>query len=57
MTNFERFQSLSVSELASKLAEYGGCEYCLYDDYTCEKDCEYGIRRWLESEEKINENI
>ncbi len=51
MTNFERIKNMSVEEMAAQIIETGlGCEYCKYDDYTCSNDCEFGVKKWLESE-------
>ncbi len=59
MTNFERFkQDLTVELLISMLVDTyceWVCGYCVYDCYTCANDCEYGIKKWLESEETNND--
>ena len=55
MTNFEKFKKeLTIDELAD-LLENGcsTCEHCAYDVDTCsddDDDCEYGIKKYLESE-------
>lgn len=50
MTNFERIKNRTIEQVASDLADYKDCECCAYDRYTCAKDCEYGIKKWLEEE-------
>ena len=54
MNNFEKFKAdLTVEKLAKML--YDGwnedcCNYCAYKSRICSFDCEYGIKKWLESE-------
>ena len=57
MNNFEKFKSeLTVERLADILANTSlcvvACDYCNYDRHTCkcEVACEYGIKKYLESE-------
>ena len=54
MTNFEKFkQGLTVEELATLFKDSWGksyCGYCIYNSLTCFGNCEYGIKKWLESE-------
>jgi hypothetical protein len=64
MTNFEKFkqdfekikQDLTIEQLTSVLVDTY-CEW-VYDYYahkvhSCIEDCEYGIKKWLESEVEI----
>ena len=57
MTNFEKFkQDLTIERLTSMLVDTyyeWVCGYCVYDCYTCANDCEYGIKKYLESEAEI----
>lgn len=57
MNNFEKFkQDLTVERLVSMLADTyceGACDYCAYETHSCIEDCEYGIKKWLESEVEI----
>ena len=54
MNNFEKFKAYLTVERLVNILEYacyeGTCNYCNYDRYTCVNDCEYGIKKWLESE-------
>lgn len=55
MTNFEKFkQDLTLERLASMLADTsyceGACDFCAYNSHSCIEDCEYGIKKFLESE-------
>lgn len=54
MNNFEKFkQDLTVEKLAIFLNDAcieECCNYCAYNSQTCPVDCEYGIKKWLESE-------
>ena len=54
MNNFEKFKSeLTVERLVIMLADTyceGACDFCAYNLHSCIKDCEYGIKKWLESE-------
>jgi 2-iminoacetate synthase ThiH len=54
MTNFEKFKAdLTVERLADMLANTlceATCEYCNYDRHTCEAACEFGVKKFLESE-------
>ncbi len=54
MNNFEKFkQDLTVEKLATLFKESwveNWCNYCAYNSLTCSGDCEYGIKKWLESE-------
>lgn len=60
MTNFEKFKAdLTVEQLVNMLADtycMYACDYCNYDRYDCIKDCEYGIKKYLESEVTNNDN-
>ena len=52
MTNYERIKSMDINEVVDSIMSIGyGCECCVYDDYLCTDDCEFGIKKWLESEE------
>ena len=54
MTNFEKFkQDLTVERLAIMLADTHcevACVFCAYNSVSCIEDCEYGIKKFLESE-------
>ena len=55
MTNFEKFkQDLTVERLADMLVDTlfeRACDYCAYNSsHNCIEDCEYGIKKFLESE-------
>ena len=55
MTNFEKFKKeLTVERLALLLedsCDEDDCQYCIYYDcITCSSNCEYGIKKFLESE-------
>ena len=55
MNNFEKFKAdLTIERLADILANtslcVAACDYCNYDRHTCEAACEYGIKKFLESE-------
>ena len=54
MTNFEKFkQDLTIERLADILADTlfeRACDYCAYKAHSCIEDCEYGIKKFLESE-------
>ncbi len=54
MTNYEKFkQDLTVEKLAIFLDDACSeecCNYCAYDSLTCFSNCEYGIKKFLESE-------
>ena len=54
MTNFEKFkQDLTIERLVNMLeGSYceGACDFCAYNSHSCIEDCEYGIKKWLESE-------
>lgn len=54
MTNYERIISMTAEEMAENIAadEINQCDYCVYDNYSCSSDCEYGIAKWLEREEE-----
>lgn len=64
MTNYEKFQNMTVEELATKFDEFSTiicysfdtCEYCpfrfiLHNHIPCDKE---GFIEWLESEAKQN---
>lgn len=59
MTNFEKFkQDLTVERLVSMLADpycERACDYCAYNSHSCIEDCEYGIKKYLESEVTNND--
>lgn len=56
MTNFEKFKSITIDELASFLESTSECcDFCSYDRYVCIHDCEYGIKKYLESEVTNND--
>ena len=49
MTNGDRIRQMSNEELAELL----DCDFCIYKDKTyCNKECEEGIKAYLESEEE-----
>ena len=54
MNNFEKFKKeLTVERLADMIATaycVVGCDFCTYKSRPCPEDCEYGIKKWLESE-------
>jgi len=54
MTNFEKFkQDLTVERLVNMLTDTYyemACVFCAYNSVSCIEDCEYGIKKWLESE-------
>lgn len=51
MTNFEKIKAMTIDEMASYIVDFGGCGYCAYKySYSCNEDCEYGIKKFLESE-------
>ena len=54
MNNFEKFKAdLTIERLARMLDESwtdDGCDYCAYDVNSCSGDCEYGIKKFFESE-------
>lgn len=53
MTNYERIISMTAEEMAEYIMDLGSpCDYCRYDSYSCINDCEFGIAKWLESEEE-----
>ena len=57
MTNFEKFkQDLTVERLVNMLTDTYyemACVFCAYNSVSCIEDCEYGIKKWLESEVEI----
>ena len=59
MTNFEKFkQDLTVEKLAILFKDSwveSCCNYCAYNSQTCPVDCEYGIKKFLESEAEYYE--
>ena len=54
MNNFEKFKAdLTVKRLADMLIDalcVATCDYCSYNRYTCENACEFGVKKFLESE-------
>ncbi len=54
MNNFEKFkQDLTVEKLAEMLYDRWNedcCNYCACNSLTCFRNCEYGIKKFLESE-------
>ena len=54
MTNFEKFKAdLTVEKLAILLKDSWGescCDYCAYNSLICFDNCEYGIKKFFESE-------
>lgn len=58
MTNFEKIKQMSVEEMFEFLKQYSSkllCDFCIYAGkyqgcYDKGKGCEYGKRKWLESE-------
>lgn len=55
MTNFEKIKAMTIDEVASYIADFGDCDYCAYDSYTCANDCQYGVKKFLESEVTNND--
>ena len=55
MTNGDRIRRMSNEELARWLETKLGfdtCLICAYEKYSCEQNCEEGIKAYLESEEE-----
>lgn len=60
MTNFEKFKKdikrkvneMMIDDVIDWLIEHGSaCDYCAYEnDYTCNDDCEYGVRAYFGKE-------
>ena len=54
MTNFEKFKKeLTIEWLTSMLADTHcevACVFCAYNSVSCIEDCEFGVKKWLESE-------
>ena len=51
MNNFEKIKSMTIEEMASRLSGvHDCCDYCAYDNYSCVRDCAFGIKKFLESE-------
>lgn len=53
MTNAQKIKqkinNMTISELAEFIIEHcEGCDHCIYEDeYTCNKDCNYGVEAWM----------
>lgn len=53
MTNFEKLKEMSLEEIVFKIIEIGcECECCFYDNYLCNGDCAFGVKKWLEMSEE-----
>lgn len=64
MTNYERIKKqvrkMTVEDMANALIELHfdhPCDQCIYDDnYTCNEDCNYGVKEWLNTRVKEKED-